>query len=277
MHRKVPQSAPEGFKLLLKQCWSSKPRNRPSFSQILKHLDIVANNEVLLKVDEEYLKSQLCWKEEIREKMNLSELHHYQIEEDLIQKKQEELRHATDIRELYEQKLEKANNLYLELSTVLLQLNERERELIKRERAVNIRNEKIVRPILRREFSDRNKNYKKLSKPAEIELKNSVYLNNMEDQFEERGIDTVNMPASKPVLKTTLGRSKSVNSLDSYNTHASNLFKTGHEESQPPSYPSVLANKFNTNYYSESNISGPIKDPTLANSAKEISNFIELK
>ena len=230
----------------------------------------MANNEVLLKVDEEYLKSQLCWKEEIREKMNLSELHQYQIEEDLIQKKQEELRHATDIRELYEQKLEKANNLYLELSTVLLQLNERERELIKRERAVNIRNEKIVRPILRREFSDRNKNYKKSSKPIDIGLKNSVYLNNMEDQFEERGIDTVIMPVSKPVLKPTLARSKSVNSLDSYNTHAS---KARHEESQPPSYPSVLANKF-TNYYSESSISGPIKDPTLATSAKEISKLI---
>lgn len=40
-------------------------------------------------------------------------------------------RHALDIREHYERKLERANNLYMELSAIMLQLEVREKELIK--------------------------------------------------------------------------------------------------------------------------------------------------
>lgn len=40
-------------------------------------------------------------------------------------------RHALDIREHYERKLERANNLYMELSAIMLQLEMREKELIK--------------------------------------------------------------------------------------------------------------------------------------------------
>lgn len=40
-------------------------------------------------------------------------------------------RHALDIREHYERKLERANNLYMELSAIMLQLEVREKELLK--------------------------------------------------------------------------------------------------------------------------------------------------
>ena len=40
-------------------------------------------------------------------------------------------RHAQDVRELYEKKLERANNLYMELTSCMLQLEKRERELSK--------------------------------------------------------------------------------------------------------------------------------------------------
>lgn len=40
-------------------------------------------------------------------------------------------RHALDIREHYERKLERANNLYMELSAIMLQLEMREKELLK--------------------------------------------------------------------------------------------------------------------------------------------------
>ena len=40
-------------------------------------------------------------------------------------------RHAQDVREHYERKLERANNLYMELTACMLQLEKRERELIK--------------------------------------------------------------------------------------------------------------------------------------------------
>lgn len=40
-------------------------------------------------------------------------------------------RHAQDVREHYERKLERANNLYMELTACMLQLEKRERELLK--------------------------------------------------------------------------------------------------------------------------------------------------
>ncbi|CAL1526785.1 unnamed protein product, partial [Lymnaea stagnalis] len=42
LHLPVPGTCPEGFKLLMRQCWSAKPRNRPSFRQILMHLEIAS-------------------------------------------------------------------------------------------------------------------------------------------------------------------------------------------------------------------------------------------
>lgn len=41
------------------------------------------------------------------------------------------LRHALDIREHYERKLERANNLYMELNAIMLQLEIKEKELHK--------------------------------------------------------------------------------------------------------------------------------------------------
>ena len=109
------------------------------------------------------MKNQLEWKEEIKEKMDFKKLDNSHIKmynlDDLVQKRKEELKHATSIRELYEQKLEKANNLYFELNTVLLQLDEREKELLKREKALNIHNNRIVRPIVKREFKNRAQTY----------------------------------------------------------------------------------------------------------------------
>ncbi len=40
-------------------------------------------------------------------------------------------RHAQDVREHYERKLERANNLYMDLTACMLQLEIREQELIK--------------------------------------------------------------------------------------------------------------------------------------------------
>ena len=162
----IPSSAPEGVKLLLEQCLCIKPRNRPSFSQIQKHLEILSSSETLFKIEDEFLKIQLQWKEEIEEKLNnkhgdkMKMLQAYNFDEDLVQKRKEELSHATEIRELYEQKLEKANNLYIELNTVLLQLDERERDLLRREKALNINSKKVVRPILKREFKNSQYNSK---------------------------------------------------------------------------------------------------------------------
>jgi mitogen-activated protein kinase kinase kinase 13 len=48
------------------------------------------------------------------------------------------LKHAQDVKELYERKLERVNDLFMELNAWKLQLEEAERVLNKRERQLNI-------------------------------------------------------------------------------------------------------------------------------------------
>ncbi|XP_043939853.1 mitogen-activated protein kinase kinase kinase 12 [Protopterus annectens] len=139
LHLPVPNTCPDGFKILLRQCWNSKPRNRPSFRQILLHLDI-ASADVLSTPQETYFKSQAEWREEVKEhfeKIKSEGTCLHRLEEELITRRREELRHALDIREHYERKLERANNLYMELSAIMLQLELKEKELLRREQAVD--------------------------------------------------------------------------------------------------------------------------------------------
>lgn len=77
---------------------------------------------------------QQSWKKEIQEHMQHMQRctkTNTRFEADLIRRREDELRHAQDIREHYERKLERTNNLYLELNAVLLQLELRERDVIK--------------------------------------------------------------------------------------------------------------------------------------------------
>uniref|UniRef100_A0A673XEM4 Mitogen-activated protein kinase kinase kinase n=1 Tax=Salmo trutta TaxID=8032 RepID=A0A673XEM4_SALTR len=129
----IPESCPDGFKILLRQCWNCKPRNRPSFRQILLHLDI-ASADVLSTPQETYFKSQAEWREEVKqhfEKIKSEGTCLHRLDEELINRRREELRHALDIREHYERKLERTNNLYMELNAVMLQLELKEKELQK--------------------------------------------------------------------------------------------------------------------------------------------------
>ncbi|KAH8367738.1 hypothetical protein KR084_002179 [Drosophila pseudotakahashii] len=132
----VPSTCPEGFKLLVKLCWKSKPRNRPSFRQILSHLDI-AGPELLRKTEKQYFETQKSWKEEVRSHLkeitqNGTSIHKY--EQDLIKRRTAEWRHAQDIRMVYEDKLQKTNQLFFELSECMSQLQEKEKEIAERER-----------------------------------------------------------------------------------------------------------------------------------------------
>ncbi|XP_074515628.1 mitogen-activated protein kinase kinase kinase 13 [Sebastes fasciatus] len=156
LHLPVPSTCPDGFKILMKQTWQGKPRNRPSFRQILLHLDIAAA-DILGAPQETYFKSQAEWREEVKkhfEKIKSEGTCIHRLDEELIRRRRDELRHALDIREHYERKLERANNLYMELSAIMLQLEVREKELMKREQAVEKKypgtyKRHLVRPIVR--------------------------------------------------------------------------------------------------------------------------------
>jgi len=130
----IPPSIPDGFKLLMKQCWSIKPRHRPSFQHILMHIDIAAS-ELLDLPSHIYFLKQQTWKDDINNcvvrmkkgNIAINNADAIQDELELIKKRQQELQHAQDIREHYERKLEKVNNLYMEVNACLLQLERKER------------------------------------------------------------------------------------------------------------------------------------------------------
>ncbi|XP_029173027.1 mitogen-activated protein kinase kinase kinase 12 isoform X2 [Nylanderia fulva] len=154
LHLPIPTSCPEGFGLLVKQCWATKPRNRPSFKLIEMHLNIAAV-DVLSLEPEDYFKAQRSWKKEIQEHMEHMPLFTNtspRFENDLILRRKNELRQAQDVREHYERKLERTNNLYLELNSILLQLELRERDVIKREQqstGYKQYKKRLVRPLLK--------------------------------------------------------------------------------------------------------------------------------
>lgn len=86
-----------------------------------------------------YGEQQKTWQTEIREKLqtsinNSSKIHEH--EQDLIRKRQEEWKHAKDVRLIYERKLQRTNDLYNELSVCFAQLEEREREIAEREKQI---------------------------------------------------------------------------------------------------------------------------------------------
>ncbi|XP_078064945.1 mitogen-activated protein kinase kinase kinase 13-A-like [Mustelus asterias] len=134
---------------------NGKPRNRPSFRQILLHLDI-ASADVLGTPQETYFQSQAEWREEVKqhfEKIKSEGTCIHRLDEELVRRRREELRHALDIREHYERKLERANNLYMELNAVMLQLELKEKDLLRREQALDksypgIFKHQSVRPLV---------------------------------------------------------------------------------------------------------------------------------
>jgi hypothetical protein len=67
----IPATIPEGFKLLIKQCWSTKAKNRPSFRIILSHLEI-ACAELLATHSDSYYEKSVNWKKEVSEKLQTS-------------------------------------------------------------------------------------------------------------------------------------------------------------------------------------------------------------
>ena len=53
------------------------------------------------------------------------------VDDELIRQRRDELKHAQDVRQLYERKLERVNNMYLELNACFLQLEQREKDITK--------------------------------------------------------------------------------------------------------------------------------------------------
>lgn len=65
----LPDSFPQGFRLLMQLCWKTKPRNRPSFYNILAHIEIASREFNDIK-PEEFYERQLIWKQEVRRSLS---------------------------------------------------------------------------------------------------------------------------------------------------------------------------------------------------------------
>ncbi|XP_059609188.1 mitogen-activated protein kinase kinase kinase 13-A isoform X2 [Phlebotomus argentipes] len=146
LHLPIPETCPEGFGLLLKQCWCLKPRNRPSFRIILTHLEI-AGNELMKQSDEEYFKSQQKWRQEIQTHMIANSANAQKFEQDLIKKREEELRHIQAIRMVYERRLDKTNRMFQEVNMIMHNLAHRERQLHEREKTLSGCKKKVGNPL----------------------------------------------------------------------------------------------------------------------------------
>merc|ERR1719412_2076593 len=142
----IPSTCPEGYKRLIKQCWANKPRNRPSFKNILMHLDI-ASVEILSYQPQDYFKTQQSWKKEVweyNERVKGEDASLPMADHDhLIKKRKQELKHAQDVKELYQKKLDRVHDLFMELETWKLQLEERQVKLDRKEKQLSIQSSKV--------------------------------------------------------------------------------------------------------------------------------------
>lgn len=79
------------------KCWSKKPKNRPSFRIILSHLEI-AGAELLMSSHETHCEKQKSWQKEIHTQLQTDVKNNTRTEQDLIKRRQDEFKHAKDIR-----------------------------------------------------------------------------------------------------------------------------------------------------------------------------------
>ncbi|VDO37586.1 unnamed protein product [Haemonchus placei] len=124
----IPDSAPDGLKMLMRQCWSTTPRNRPSFTQCLKYMDILYAE--FKEMGDEFFRRSAKWRAdaaniqypETLTKGNANNFAEREDEKELIRKRREELKHAQDIREMYENKLKRTNKMYSKLTDCMNEL-----------------------------------------------------------------------------------------------------------------------------------------------------------
>ncbi|CAH2103688.1 unnamed protein product [Euphydryas editha] len=132
----IPTTCPSSLQLLLNQCWNRTPRSRPPFKIIAAHLDMAG--EELCSMDmETFNKTQALWRQEVYCSMERLYAKNDLSAPDVIAQRREHLRHARDVRYVYEQQLSRANELYMEVCAVRLQLEQRERVIAERENALS--------------------------------------------------------------------------------------------------------------------------------------------
>ncbi|KAA3679403.1 uncharacterized protein DEA37_0008899, partial [Paragonimus westermani] len=132
LHLHIPETCPTEFRILIKRCRNIKPRNRPSFKQIVSNFEFIGH-ELAQYSDSDFAAAQLLWKEEIAlhlQGIHLQSKDNKKPELILLQRRRQELGHAQDIRRHYEDKLERVNELCNELQLLMREVEDRRREAV---------------------------------------------------------------------------------------------------------------------------------------------------
>ncbi|UJR13381.1 hypothetical protein I4U23_000397 [Adineta vaga] len=185
----IPDSVPEGFKLLMKMCWNQRPADRPSFPEMIKHLDCSEPNIVLFEREQEYAELTRVWSIEINE--HLSKFPTIDISstlqmshDELLKKRQEELQHIVDIRTHYQKRIQQVDTLYIEMKSMMMQLEQRERVIKEKERLLKIHGKKqTINPI-----SEARKKSLELIKIATSNLNDPMHFLLNKKRYEKKSI-----------------------------------------------------------------------------------------
>ncbi|CAH1647414.1 unnamed protein product [Spodoptera littoralis] len=128
----VPSTMPGSMQLLMNQCWNRTPRNRPPFKIIAANLEI-AGAELASYPTECFKNNQVEWRKEVQDSMTRFFARSKSEPKEAAGDDPESDKHA---RRIYENQLCRANELYLEVCTVRLQLEQREKDVEEREIAL---------------------------------------------------------------------------------------------------------------------------------------------
>lgn len=133
----IPPSCPENLQILLLQCWRRVPRSRPSFKMIAANLEFTGHQFTQSHGDC-FSATQITWRKEIKEGLKFIVRSTAKSEAAIAPSalRMDDMRHAKDVRQVYEQQLVRANELYMEVCSLRLQLEAREKLVAERERAL---------------------------------------------------------------------------------------------------------------------------------------------
>ncbi|PAA49106.1 hypothetical protein BOX15_Mlig029171g2, partial [Macrostomum lignano] len=119
----LPRHTPGIMRTLMEACWACKPKQRPAFRNIGRSLE-ASLLDLLLLSDGDLRILRKAWSAEIARQLSCMRQEDFKakLEADLIRKRKEELQHAQEIRQHYEKRLHRVDDLQMDLTNLRMQL-----------------------------------------------------------------------------------------------------------------------------------------------------------
>lgn len=133
-HFRLPISplCPDEMRLIIEMCWSLQPANRPSFSQIMLHLQIFCKDILCRMTVDELNEIKSRWRLEIEEKYAFYESIDLNkpcsclldTSSSVVEKQKQDVQSVRSLLKMYEEKGSVARELHQEMRQVLARLTE---------------------------------------------------------------------------------------------------------------------------------------------------------